>query len=165
MLATTSYWIRLVGAVLFLLSITIDGVDGEIARLRMVESKFGATLDVLTDNIVHVGVLVGLLVGCYRVSDSAAYFYLLPILLGGFACCALSVNRALRVSDEKAGRWIGNVERATGRDFAYIVVLLAIVNHLEIFVWGTAIGTYVFAGVLWWLTNRERRRHGPACAA
>ena len=40
MFASVSYWIRLAGAILFLVSITLDGVDGELARLRMVESKF-----------------------------------------------------------------------------------------------------------------------------
>src|SRR6202008_1819300 len=34
LLASTSYWLRLCGAVLFLVSITLDGVDGELARLR-----------------------------------------------------------------------------------------------------------------------------------
>ena len=60
MFASTSYWVRLIGALLFLLSITIDGVDGELARLRMVESKFGARLDVFTDNLVHVMIFIGL---------------------------------------------------------------------------------------------------------
>src|ERR1700751_4255822 len=51
MLGSTSYWLRLGGALLFLLSITLDGVDGELARLRMLESRFGERLDVITDNI------------------------------------------------------------------------------------------------------------------
>lgn len=70
MLALTSYWLRLTGALLFLICITLDGVDGELARLRMVESKFGGQLDVVTDNLVHIAIFVGLMAGCYRVSQS-----------------------------------------------------------------------------------------------
>jgi phosphatidylglycerophosphate synthase len=160
MLASVSYWTRLVGALLFLLSITIDGVDGEVARLRMVESKFGGRLDVLTDNLVHVAVFIGLMVGCYRVSHSSAYFYLLAIMCIGFLCCAVSVNRALGLPGVEASRWISRVERATGRDFAYIVVILAVIDRLSWFAWTAAIGTYVFALVLWVLTSRQLRRAG-----
>jgi phosphatidylglycerophosphate synthase len=157
MLASTSYWLRLAGAVLFLVCITLDGVDGELARLRMVETKFGGQLDVFTDNLVHIAIFAGLMVGCYRVSHSSAYAYLLLILLVGFGVCAVAVNRALGVAGEATARWIGQVERATGRDFAYIVVMLALVDRLAWFAWSAAIGTYGFALVLWILTSRQLR--------
>jgi phosphatidylglycerophosphate synthase len=158
MLASTSYSIRLAGAVLFLVCITLDGVDGELARLRMVETKFGGQLDVLTDNLVHIAIFAGLMIGCYRVDRSSAYLYLLLILLGGFGICALAVNRALGVADASTGRWISKVERATGRDFAYIVLVLALVDKLAWFAWTAAIGTYGFALVLWILTSRQLRQ-------
>jgi phosphatidylglycerophosphate synthase len=157
MLASTSYWLRLAGAVLFLVCITLDGVDGELARLRMVETKFGGRLDVFTDNLVHIAIFAGLMVGCYRVSHSSAYAYLLLILLVGFGICAVTVRRALGVAGEATARWIGQVERATGRDFAYIVVILALVDRLAWFAWSAAIGTYGFALVLWILTSRQLR--------
>jgi phosphatidylglycerophosphate synthase len=158
MLASTSYWIRLIGALLFLLSITIDGVDGELARLRMVESKFGGQLDVLTDNLVHIAIFVGLMAGCYRSSRSASYIYLAATLLLGFGFCAIAVNRALSVAGPAAASWISKVERATGRDFAYIVATLAIINRLWWFAWAAAAGSYAFAAILWLLTGRQLRR-------
>ncbi|MGH7879835.1 MAG: CDP-alcohol phosphatidyltransferase family protein, partial [Candidatus Binataceae bacterium] len=159
MLASTSYWLKLVGALLFVLSITLDGVDGELARLRLVESKFGGQLDVFTDNLVHIAIFAGLMVGCYRLDHSAAYLYLLLILLIGFGLCAVSVNRAMRVAgDDSTGKWLSRVERATGRDFAYIVLVLAIANRLAWFAWTAALGTYAFAIVLWILTDRQRQR-------
>jgi phosphatidylglycerophosphate synthase len=160
MLASTSYLIRLTGATLFLASITIDGVDGELARLRMVESKFGGQLDVFTDNLVHIAIFAGLMTGCYRISHSSAYGYLFLVMAVGFSFCAVSVNRALRLPGEQAAKWISRVERVTGRDFAYIVVILAIVNRLWWFAWTATIGTYGFALVLWILTGREMCRLG-----
>lgn len=158
MLATTSYWMRLMGAALFLVSVTLDGVDGELARLRMVESDAGKKLDVMTDNIVHVAIFIGLMVGCYRSSHSYAYFYLLAILLVGFGFCAISVNRALSLTGAEAHKWIGAVERVTGRDFAYIVLVLALLNWLPVFAWSAAFGSWIFAYSLWWMTNRRRSR-------
>jgi phosphatidylglycerophosphate synthase len=158
LLASTSYWFRLCGALLFLVSITLDGVDGELARLRMLESRFGERLDVITDNIVHIAVFSGMALGCYRVSDSSAYFYVLGVLLAGFGACAVSVNRALSVAPDEAQRWLSKVERSTGRDFAYLLVILAVFDRLYYFIWGAAFGTHVFALSLWWLTNRYRQR-------
>src|SRR5208283_2909109 len=154
MFAVPNYWVRLFAAVFFLISITIDGVDGELARLKMVESDFGGKLDVLTDNIVHAAVFVGLLVGCYRVEHSRAYLYLIPILLGGFAMCAYATWRAFKVKGEQAAQWLDKVDRWSGRDFAYLLVVLALVNRIEYFAWGTAFGTYVFAFALIWITGR-----------
>lgn len=164
LLASTFYWLRLCGALLFVLSITLDGVDGELARLRMLESRFGERLDVITDNVVHVAIFAGIAIGCYRMSNSSAYLYILAVLLAGFGACAVSVNRAISVAGDEAHRWISKVERATGRDFAYILVFLAIFDRLYYFIWGAALGTHVFAVSLWWLTNRYRKKNALAPA-
>ena len=154
MFSVPNYWMRLFAAIFFLISITIDGVDGELARLKMVESEFGGALDIATDNIVHVAVFVGLLVGCYRVDHSRAYLYLIPILLGGFMMCVYATWRAFKIKGAQAAAWLDKVDRWSGRDFAYLVVVLAIANRLEYFAWGTAFGSYVFALVLIWITGR-----------
>jgi hypothetical protein len=97
---------------------------------------------------------IGLLVGCYRVEHSAAYLYLIPLMLGGFAMCAYATWRAFSVRGDQAAVWLDTVDRWSGRDFAYMLVILALINRLEYFAWGAAFGSYVFAFVLIWITSR-----------
>ena len=153
--ASAGYWPRLLAAVLFLASTTLDGVDGELARLKIADSPSGARLDTLTDNLVHVALFAGVMTGCYRASGSGSYLWLIPIFMGGFALCTISGLRARRING--GSDWMAGLEQVTGRDFAYILLALALIGHIEWFAWGTAFGTYVFAAGLWWLTTGRMR--------
>lgn len=159
-LAQGTYGWNLAGALLFWLAIIIDGCDGEVARLKFLESRFGYLYDVTTDNIVHAAIFAGMGVGLYR-ADPTQPFLLLGALLVGGLIAATAATMSLLVPDppgEQAaprtarGRWrrrlLHGFEALMNRDFAYMLLALALFGKLHWFLWGAAFGTYVYAGAL-----------------
>ncbi len=64
-LQTDWYALPLAG-IFFQLNSIVDGVDGEMARVTLGESKAGARLDSVFDHIIYVGGLVAVLLGWWR---------------------------------------------------------------------------------------------------
>ena len=164
-LSRGTYWAGVTGTLLLLCTVIIDGCDGEVARLTFQESAFGQKFDVMTDNVVHVAVFASLAIGIWRQHPTGHYLGLLAILLGGFAC-TLVVTYIFLVRRPGFARGSGmpvsfkgrlrqwllrGFEALMNRDFAYLLVLLALVERLHWFIWGSAFGTYLFAILLVWI--------------
>jgi phosphatidylglycerophosphate synthase len=151
-LAEPSYGARLVGAFLFLFCVIVDGVDGEVARLKLQETSFGHYLDIVTDNVVHVVLFVAIALGLYRETGEAGYLVALLFLLAGFMLCAVSVYHLIlrREPDElrRSPATLRLMALMTNRDFAYLVAALALVNRLSWFLKGAAVGSFLFAATL-----------------
>ena len=153
----------LAAAFLFWIAVVVDGCDGEVARLKFQETPFGHLFDVVTDNIVHAAIFVGLGIGQYRVAPEQNYPLLLTILLIGFGFAVLATYICLirhppvlrqeprSRSGKLRRRLLRGFELLMNRDFAYLVVALAVLDLLEWFLWCTAFGTYVYAAGLFWV--------------
>jgi len=165
LLGVGTYWSGVLGTLLFLCVTIIDGCDGEVARLTFRESSFGQKLDVITDNIVHVAIFVGLAVGMYRGDPDGPYVTLVAILLGGFACTSVvtyfflvrrpGFSRSDTPPTSLKGRLrlrlLQGFEAMMNRDFAYLLLVFALFGRLHWFLWGAAFGTYGFALLLIWI--------------
>jgi phosphatidylglycerophosphate synthase len=160
LLSRPGYWHPLIGSLLFLFCVTVDGVDGEVARLKLKESSFGHYLDIISDNMVNIAVFIGIAFGLYQDSGNAGYLRALFFLLGGFALCSVAVYQCiLRRSTEELEQSPGSLrimKLATNRDFAYLVVAFALFYRLDWFLMGTAVGTYLFAATLWTIYLYEK---------
>jgi CDP-L-myo-inositol myo-inositolphosphotransferase len=149
-------------SLLFLLSSILDGCDGEIARLKFQESRLGAWLDVVTDNIAHLVLFVCMTIGLFRWSGSAFYLALGGLLVAGSGfsfLMAILVHRRLsrdagvvfserRLHDIAAsggrGRLALWLDRFANRDFAYLLLFLSCINRPGWFLWIAGLGAPVF---------------------
>ena len=162
-----SYGGSAVGAVLLQLSTVLDCVDGEVARVKMLESPLGEWLDISLDTVVHIAIFLGVGVAVWKQDAIAA-----APLLGGLLAAAAFISFPLVTRAEKtedAGRarggwedvWIEKmVAGLTSRDYSLLVLLCALAGKLAWFLWAAAIGAQVFwVGllILLWKAGRLRR--------
>jgi 1L-myo-inositol 1-phosphate cytidylyltransferase / CDP-L-myo-inositol myo-inositolphosphotransferase len=150
---------QLVGALLFLTHSILDGCDGELARLKFMESPHGAILDFWGDNVVHVGVF-----SCMAVGLSFAQDATWPLALGALTVIA-TLGAAARQSrdimlDMAVGgdaMWIARFAEAfSSRDFIYLVIVMSAFGKAHWFLILASIGTPIFFGLLLWVGARRR---------
>jgi phosphatidylglycerophosphate synthase len=149
---------QLAGALLFLTHSVLDGCDGELARLKFLESRWGAVLDVVGDNLVHSVVFA-----CMTAGWSLYLHSVWPIVIGGVAIAstlsiaAVVYGRGMRASTD--GGPSSAVSRVADvvvyRDFIYLIVFLAAFGRAHWFVAITAVGAPVFLLLLAWLGRRR----------
>ena len=136
---------QLTGALLFLAHSILDGCDGELARLKFLESRSGAVLDFWGDNIVHFAVFSAIAVGWALHTHSAW-----PLAVGAVAVASAAGTAAFmfkRFVEDRAttGTWASRLIGAMShRDFIYIVVLLSAFGLAHWFLLATAVGTPLF---------------------
>jgi phosphatidylglycerophosphate synthase len=138
--------VQLAGALLFLTHSILDGCDGELARLKFLESRYGAMLDFWGDNVVHVAVFLAMAVG-WSASLGSAW----PLLVGAVAIAATLGAAATLAGHAGPGpadapsSWKARLADALAhRDFIYLVVVLAAVGKAWWFLALVATGTPLF---------------------
>jgi phosphatidylglycerophosphate synthase len=89
--ALGGYWNILLGAVLCLFASILDGCDGEVARLKLLESDFGCWLETVCDYAFYFFLLTGMAIGQWRTTGSASYLLWGGLLLLGAVASFLAV--------------------------------------------------------------------------
>lgn len=157
-----SYAAGVIAALLFQLAAIIDCCDGEVARLTFTESPFGAWLDLAMDNLVHMAIFAGVAVGLYTTQEGQPYAWT-SLVLGASAVLGNGVSFLLVEKAQKinsASGWKAPVHAAwadfmlknvASRDFSVFLLMFAVLGKLDVFLWLTAAGSLVFAGIMLWV--------------
>ena len=139
----------MIGTLLFWLAVIIDGCDGEVARLKFQESRLrlhASTSRPTTSSTPAI--FIGLGMGIYRAAPDGNLFWLVMLGVGGFAAAAaatlLTLVRQPPAQDRPARTRRGKLrqqllrgfEALMNRDFAYVLLALAVIGRLDWFLWG-----------------------------
>ena len=118
------YWSTLLGAFLCLFASIMDGCDGEVARLKLLESDFGCWLETMCDYAFYLFLLVGMTIGRWRSSGTRTYLVYGGLLLFGALASFLATGWERRRL--AAGRpeqllkiWHGHAESRPSNPFLY----------------------------------------------
>jgi 1L-myo-inositol 1-phosphate cytidylyltransferase / CDP-L-myo-inositol myo-inositolphosphotransferase len=167
------WWWQTVGALLFLIHSIVDGCDGELARLKFQESRYGGILDFWGDNIVHIAIFA-----CMAAGWTLASGLMWPLLLGAAATSAMLASagmvywRRMRtkdghgplftsVSSTPNHRVAQLLDAASRRDFVYLVPVLALLNKSNWILVSASVVMPIFFILLVLLAVHERLQAGP----
>jgi phosphatidylglycerophosphate synthase len=159
-----SYLTGVLGAVLFQLAAILDCCDGEVARLKFLESPVGEQLDIILDNLVHVALFAGIAWGASHTGWGAWALVLGAMaIIGNLAAFQIvqSVHRKRKHMQESQRRRIDVIfNRLVSRDFSVIILAFALIGHLPWFLVLAAIGSNIFWPYLAWQLRSPRPGRG-----
>ena len=165
----SAHWLwQTIGALLFLAHSILDGCDGELARLRFQESRFGGIIDYWGDNVVHIVVFACMAIG-WSLSIGASWPLLLGVAaaLGNLGSAWFVYWRVMHTKKDSGplftsvatvpGQTLARMlDAASRRDFIYLVLFLALFGKSNWFLVLAAAGAPIFFLLLLFLAVRER---------
>jgi CDP-diacylglycerol--serine O-phosphatidyltransferase len=127
-LAIRDDWERALGAIV--LAGVLDGIDGRIARLLRAESRFGAELDSLSDNIAF-GTAPALILFLWSLQSAPRFGWIAALALA--VCCALRLarfNARLDAAEQphKAAGFNTGVPAPAGAGLAFVPIYLWLIT-------------------------------------
>jgi CDP-diacylglycerol--serine O-phosphatidyltransferase len=132
-LAIGGEWDKALGSIV--LAGVLDGVDGRIARLLRAQSRFGAELDSLSDNIAF-GTAPALILFLWSLQTAPRFGWLAALALA--VCCALRLarfNARIDAAEQphKAAGFNTGVPAPAGAGLAFVPMYLWLITENELF--------------------------------
>jgi len=137
----------LFGGILLVGTAIWDCCDGDVARLKFMESDFGETLDTCCDNIINVFIFTGMMIGTAR--SHGMIYALVPfslLVIGGTSIFVLIYFPKGGKVDFFKDTWMhGLIQVLASRNFIYIILVFAVFGRVDWFLWVAGIGSNLFA--------------------
>lgn len=118
-----SYGAYLLGAFLFKWASILDGVDGEMSKLRLTDSKLGQWLDTLGDNLTYVVFIVGTVIGVSKRPDLGVSPYVGYAALAGLSALLVTMFTILISSTDSGSLLAIQKDFTTGEKKSFFAKL------------------------------------------
>lgn len=143
-----NYWSNFIGGLLLIFTAIWDCCDGDVARLKFMESDFGDKLDTSCDNIINVFIFTGIVLGV--AASKGLNYAIIPFFLLALGGCSIFYLIYFPKGGGK-GSFFKNtpiydvIKILASRNFIYIIFAFAILGKLDWFLWVAGIGSTIFA--------------------
>ena len=153
-----TFFSGITGALLLLVSAWVDCTDGEIARLKFMETSWGARFDIYCDNIVHFSVFFSIGMGLFFATGNSLYILYGGLAVFGSLVAFMILSGSIMKKKQAAGQGKTSetnlTDQLANRDFIYFLLVMACIERLDIFILLTAVGSNIFAIYLMYKRNR-----------
>ena len=175
-LARGGYWEMLLGALITQIASILDGNDGELARLKIVDGDFGTWLDTICDYVSYFLTFGGITWGLHNRTGTGVYLWVGGLMFAGalLSMAWISYFRRYRVPRGQAGNlskyaieklssnahdWISLWSQrlrpfATRAVFSYGLILLGALD-----LWGLVLVLAAIGSHLVWISSLYHARH------
>ena len=145
------YWGGFLGGLAFVGTAIWDCCDGDVARLKFMESDFGDTLDTTCDNLNNVFAFTGIMIG--MAMNSGFSHALIPYTLLGVGGSLIFYFIYFPKGGKGSffhGTWAYDfIQHLASRNFVYIALLFGVFGHMDWFLWLAGFGANLFAMALY----------------
>lgn len=147
------YTYTITAGLLYFLSTVFDQCDGEVARLKQMETEFGRKLDIIVDAIANAVIVIGITFALYKTGGSGFI-----IITGILAITGISMSILLATyfghENKKNTATQEMLDKLNNKDFFYIIMLASVVfNQMIWFLLIMAIGTNIY-----WIVHKIAHR-------
>jgi phosphatidylglycerophosphate synthase len=109
--ARGTYWSVLFGAMLSVWASILDGCDGEVARLKLLESDFGCWLETICGYLYYLFVFSGMAIGLVRTLGPAYLVWTGLLLFGAVTSFLVTGAGRRRFAGERPEQYLGIWQR------------------------------------------------------
>jgi phosphatidylglycerophosphate synthase len=138
---------------IFFLCVVFDQCDGEVARIKHMESEFGRAFDIIVDSIVNAVIVAGITLTLYKTSGSGFI-----IIIGILAITGISISILLAPyfghENKKDTGTKAILDKLNNKDFFYIIMFASVIfNQMIWFLLIMAVGTNIY-----WIVHKIAHR-------
>jgi phosphatidylglycerophosphate synthase len=136
------YWHSVFAALIYQVSVIVDLSDGEVARLKFMQSHLGAWLDSICDSIVYAGIFLAIALALSRQDHTHVLWAGTAAAISVFICLNLDAYLLMKRDAEGTSNASSSLtDKLANVDTFQIVLFLFIFSgQLLWFIWGMAVG-------------------------